>query len=345
MASLLAGVHAPIEPGDGAGMNLMDLARKRWAAAALQATAPDLERKLPELKESWTVVGPLSRYWRERYGFPAAKVVAWTGDNPSSLIGVGLVNQGKVAISLGTSDTLFGFMQKPRIDPTGVGHVFGSPTGDYMSLICWKNGSLARDGIRREHGLDWEGFSRALRETPPGNGGAIMLPWVEPEITPTVHTPGVRRYGLDPADGPANVRAVIEAQMMSMAIHTQWMGVDFETIHATAGAARNRDILRIMADVHDADVYQLEVGNSACLGAALRALHGDLVSGGQKAAWEEVIAVFTEPVKESRIEPIPGNVERYSELRKVYSACESHALRGGEDPSPLIEAFRKRFAG
>jgi len=253
------------------------------------------------------------------------------------------VRQGRIAISLGTSDTLFGFMLRPQIDPTGVGHVFGSPTGDYMSLICWKNGSLARDAIRRENGLDWEGFSRALRETRPGNGGAIMLPWLEPEITPTVHSPGVRRYHLDPRDGPANVRAVIEAQMMSLSIHSQWMGVDVDTIHATAGAARNREILRIMADVHDADVYQHEVGNSACLGAALRALHGDLVSDQKKVTWDEVIAGFTEPVKESRLEPIPANVERYAELKKIYAACESHALREGDEPSPLIEAFRKRF--
>jgi hypothetical protein len=52
-----------------------------------------------------------------------------------------------------------------------------------------------------------------------------MLPWFEPEITPEVLTPGVRRYGLDPDDGPANVRAVVEAQMMAMANHSAWMGV------------------------------------------------------------------------------------------------------------------------
>ena len=50
-----------------------------------------------------------------------------------------------------------------------------------------------------------------------------------------------------------------------------------DTIYATGGAAANRDILQVMADVFDADVYQLEIGNSAALGAALRAFHADAV--------------------------------------------------------------------
>ena len=49
------------------------------------------------------------------------------------------------------------------------------------------------------------------------------------------------------------------------------MRVEVDTIHATGGASANREILQVMADVFDADVYQFEVGNSACLGAALRA--------------------------------------------------------------------------
>jgi sugar (pentulose or hexulose) kinase len=94
MASLLAGRHAPIEPGDGAGMNLMDLAAHAWAPAALDATAPELERRLPPIRDSWSVAGELSPYWQRRYGFGPARVIAWTGDNPSSLIGLGLIEPG-----------------------------------------------------------------------------------------------------------------------------------------------------------------------------------------------------------------------------------------------------------
>ena len=344
MASLLAGRHASIDPGDGAGMNLMDLAGRRWAHVALEATAPELEAKLPPLRDSWTIVGPLSPYWVKRYGFsPRTQVVSWSGDNPCSLIGVGLVKPGRIAISLGTSSTLFGFMPKPLVDPTGSGHVFGSPTGDFMSLICFENGSIARESIRKAHHLDWAQFSRHLRETKPGNGGGVMLPWIKPEITPRVHQPGIRRYSIDAKDPAANVRGVVEAQMMALAVHSQWMGVDVRTIHATGGAARNREILQVMADVLDAEVFQFEVSNSACLGAALRAYHAELVSEKVQVGWDEVTAGFTNPVLASRIAPDPACVAVYAELKKLYAACEAHALRGGDNPETLIAELRDKF--
>ena len=343
MATLLAGKQAPIDPGDGAGMNLMDLARRRWSPQALAATAPDLERRLPPVGESWTVIGPVAGYFAKRHGLPAdAQAIAWTGDNPSSLIGVGLVRPGRIAISLGTSDTLFGFMPAAKVDPEGEGHVFGSPTGDYMSLICFKNGSLAREKVRDRYRLDWPGFEKALHSTPPGNQGRVMLPWFDPEITPTVLEAGVRRYGLDEADGPANVRAVVEGQMAAMAIHSRWMGVKTETIYATGGGAASDGILRVMADVHGAEVYRFPVGKSAALGAALRAFHAERKAAGDDVPWEDVVRGFAEPLRESRIAPDPARASVYRDFLDLYRACERHALRGGADPAAAREAFRKK---
>jgi xylulokinase len=155
-----------------------------------------------------------------------------------------------------------------------------------------------------------------------------MLPWFDPEITPPVHRPGVRRYGLDPHDVASNVRAVVEAQMMAMALHSRWMGVHVETIQATGGAAVNRDILQVMADVFDATVHQLDVGNSAALGAALRAYHADEVARGRAVDWDEVVAGFAEPSPATRIDPRPGCQATYAALRERYAECEAAALRG-----------------
>ena len=335
LASLLAGAHVAIDPGDGSGMNLMDLASKQWSPEALRATAPNLATRMPPLAESWTVVGTLSPYWQRSYNLPPARVVAWSGDNPCSLVGTGLVREGVVAISLGTSDTIFGIMPSPRPSEDGTGHVFASPTGAYMGMTVFKNGSLARERVRDAYGMDWPAFSAALARTPAGNRGTTMLPWFEPEITPLVLEPGVRRYGLEPADAEGNVRAVVEAQMMSLALHSRWMGVKISTIYATGGASTNRDVLQVMSDVFDAEVLQLETGNSAALGAALRAFHADRLADGSPLAWEDVIAGFVVPRLDSRLTPQAANVATYRALIETYATREREALAGGTRKSEV----------
>jgi len=339
LASLLIGRHAPLDPGDGSGMNLMDLASCQWWPPAVDSTAPGLGSKLPAIARASTVVGRVAPYWQARFGLPAAQVVAWSGDNPCSLVGVGLVREGRLGVSLGTSDTVFGLMSAPRVDRTGTGHVFGAPTGDYMGLTCFKNGSLARERIRDKFHLSWSTFGEALHRTPPGNGGRILLPWFEPEITPTVLTPGARRYGLDPGDADGNVRAVIEAQQMAMALHSRWMDVKVDSIHATGGAAANRDVLKVMADVFGAVVYQLQVGNSAALGAALQAFHGAAAADGGQLSWEEIVRGFVEPLADGKLSPDLAHHAIYRDLIEVYAACEAHALGKGPDPSPRLSEF------
>jgi xylulokinase len=325
LASLLSGGHAPLDPGDASGANLMDLAARTWWGPALEATAPQLAAKLPAIVPASTIVGTLAPYWRRRHGLPAAKVIVWSGDNPSSLVGVGLVREGRVAISLGTSDTIFGLMKEPRVDPGGTGHVFGAPTGDYMGLTCFSNGSLARERVRDMYGLTWADFSRALESTPPGNNGGMLLPWFEPEITPKVARPGLHRHGLSAGDAPANVRAVVEAQQMAMALHSRWMSVAIDTIHATGGAAVNTSILQVMADVFGADVYRSHVSNTAALGAALRAYHADRLSEGQRPAWDDIVAGLAEPTGD-RLTPEARHHAIYRERMEAYQALEARIL-------------------
>ncbi len=329
VASLLAGRLVAVDSGDGSGTNLMDIRSRAWSAEAMAATAPDLDRRLLPVAAPDESVGVISPFWVGRHGFsPGCQVLPFSGDNPCSLVGLGLVEPGQVALSLGTSDTLFACMDEPRVSETGEGCLFASPDGaHYMALICFLNGSLAREAVRDSYRLDWTRFGEALADTPPGNAGALMLPWFAEEIVPRVSAPGVVRDGLDEANAAANVRAVIEAQALSSRIHSEWMGVTVSSLAVTGGASANPEILRVYADVHGCPVRRFQTTNAAALGAALRAAHGHAKAAGAPRPWTEVVAPFTGPVAGSEIAPDPARRGLYDDLQARYRQLEARHAR------------------
>jgi xylulokinase len=311
-ASVLAGKDAAIDTGDGAGMNLMDIRQGDWAPAALAATAPDLAAKLPPVRPGSTVAGGISAYFVARHGFsPKCQVVIGTGDNPSSLVGMGAAKPGKVVISLGTSDTLFAAIEGIRTDAAGLGHAFGNPLGGSMSLVCVRNGSLAREAIRRECGhADWPAFSAAVDAAPAAV--AAVLPMEEPEITP--RRPA-GRIAFGAAATPATLpRAAVEGQALSLRLHSRWVGTPTTQLLLTGGASENPSVAKIFADVFGAPVLRLAVSDSAALGAALRAAEA---ACGAKMA--ELEAVFCAPA--------PGVVQPNPALRAAYDALEAQLSR------------------
>ena len=340
MASILLGKSAPIDRGDGAGMNLMNIATSQWDQDAIDATAPNLRLKLPPLVKSHEIIGKIAPYFIEKYGFASnTLLIAWSGDNPNSLIGVGLTSKGKVAISLGTSDTYFGYMEQLYLDFKGEGHVFGAPTGDYMSLICFKNGSLAREKIKNQFSLTWREFSNMLLSTPPGNSGNIMLPYFFPEIVPLVLNPKVYRFGFNEYEPEINVRAIVEAQFLSMKLHSRWIGEKATEIHATGGASTNTEIMQVAADIFNSPVRIFELTNSAALGAAIRSAKSFYDSVCQDKNWAKISESLLKLLVKEILYPNEKFKELYEVMLLLYEKYEDYVLREGENP----ELFRQRF--
>lgn len=319
LASLLAGRPVGTDWGDGSGTNLLDLATRRWHGSALDAVAADLERRLGDPAPPSDPVGRIAPALARRYGLPAScRLLPWTGDNPSSAVGLGLVRDGACALSLGTSDVLFAVSRaRPAMPPAG--HTFLSPGGDYMALFCFANGSLAREAVRDALGLDWDGFAAAIGRTPPGNDGRLMLPWFRPEIVPRVAAAGVRRIGYAGSD--ADPRAVVEGQFLSMRLRAEAAGIRPLELRATGGAARNAAILQVAADVLQCPVRRSRVVNTAALGAAVRALR--LVAG---TDWEEAEARAVAPHLGPALHPRPGSAAVYAAAARAYAAAEAAAL-------------------
>ncbi len=319
MGSVLAGKSIPIDYGDGAGMNLMNLAGGEWDRRMLEATAPDLEAKLPPLQPSSSKVGKIAPYFVEKYGFSSdTEILPWSGDNPNSLIGVGAYSPGVAVASLGTSHTYFAAMHQPKVDPQGCGHVFGNPAGGFMSLICFKNGALAQEAVRDEAGIDWRQFDQFLETTPAGNNNNMMLPYFVPEITPPVLQAEPVYRGTEEfksgRDTPARVRAVVEAQALRLRLHSNWIEEQPRELRVTGGAAKSTPICQILADIFNTKVERLETGNSAGLGAAMRAAQG---SG--KADWKSLTEKFCNPAVGRKVEPNPDNARVYKKMLPAYA--------------------------
>ncbi|MEI6176699.1 MAG: FGGY family carbohydrate kinase, partial [Verrucomicrobiota bacterium] len=72
IASVIAGKSVSIDYGDGAGMNLLNLATLTWDAGLLEATAPGLLEKLPTPAAATGIQGLVSRYFVEKFGLAAS---------------------------------------------------------------------------------------------------------------------------------------------------------------------------------------------------------------------------------------------------------------------------------
>lgn len=329
-ASLFLGGYAAIDYSDGSGMNLLDIRSRSWSQICLEAVSPQLDLLLGDPRPSSSILGPVSSYFVQRYGFSeSCRVVAFTGDNPASLAGMRL-QQGDIAVSLGTSDTVFLWIADPR--PALQGHVFCNPVSEqaFMALLCFKNGSLTRERVRNQcAGASWELFSAALRDTPLGNGGNIGFYFDSQEITP----PAVGVHLFDPQDvqvcsfsPQVEVRSLVEGQFLSRRLHAERLGYSIipgTRVLATGGASSNNDILQVLSDVFNAPVFTLDVSNSACLGSAYRALHG--LSAESGASFFDVVKNAPEPQLVAA--PHPEAKEVYDQMLQRYARLEERVLQ------------------
>ena len=290
LASILCGQYAPFDASDASGMNLLEVATKRWSEVCLEAVVDGDAGELAGLRarlgcdelspgdnvvDSHEIVGRVSRYLVERYGFPPECLVSsFTGDNPASLAGL-CVGRDELVVSLGTSDTAFFALDTPT--PGCNGHVLRNPIDErrFMGLVCFKNGSRTRERIRDHCAAgQWDRFEALLNSVPRGNFGNIGLYYDLREIYPLVtgdfrwnaHDQRVESFSAE-----LEVRACLESQFLRLLHHSQALGLQMAPIRrllVTGGASENKAILQVAADVFRVPVYTLEMANSACLGAA-----------------------------------------------------------------------------
>ena len=142
------------DKADGAGTLLFDLAARDWSDEVLAALGID-PSWMPPTFEGPSVTGAVTGAAAAATGLrEGTPVVAGGGDQSANAVGVGVVDAGTMALSLGTSGVVFAATEAPIHEPRGIVHAFCHAVPDrwhMMSVMLSAAGSLRwfRDSSRR----------------------------------------------------------------------------------------------------------------------------------------------------------------------------------------------------
>ena len=324
--------RAVMEYGDASGTALLDVRTRQWSSAALRAIDADLAGKLPPLVSSDQPAGTLQPATARALGLGEDTLVsAGGGDNMMGAIGTGNTRPGIVTASFGTSGTIYACADQPVVDPQGEIAAFCDSTNRWLPLLCTMNVTVATEMMRQDFGYTHAQFEKKAASVPPGAGGLLLVPYLEGERTPNVPDGTGVMLGMTPRTFTAGyyARAAMEGVTLGMNYGLRrlaQLGVKATQIRATGGGARSRLWRQIMADVFNAEVVTLQVGEGAAYGAALQALWCWRREKGEKVEISDLTDAFVKLNKKETARPNKASVEVYRELQALQDET-SLALR------------------
>lgn len=180
--------------------------------------------------------------------------------------------------------------------------------GRYMFMLCYKNGSLAREHVRdvlnKQHNAEansWDLFNKTALEAPPLNQHKdddpmkIGLYFPRPEIVPNVPA-GEWHYDYSPKNhdlhatskasseeeaAKSDARAIVESQFLSLRLRSSRLvrkqgdlPPQPRRVYLVGGGSVNPAIAQLAGEVLGGaeGVYRLDIGGNACaLGSAYKA--------------------------------------------------------------------------
>jgi xylulokinase len=323
---------------DASGTLLLDVAGRKWSAEMIAASEID-ERMLPALYESPVVCGVVSKTAADATGLLAGTpIVAGAGDQAAGAIGMGVVHQGNVSATIGTSGVVFAATDRPALDLHGRVHTFCHAVPNRWHVMGVTQGAgLSLRWFRDQFGAgaddERDPYVRLTEEAanaPAGSDGVLWAPYLMGERTP--HLDPLARaalVGLKSSHTRAHiVRALLEGVAFSLRdtfeiFHE--MKVPVNEIRLGGGGARSPLWQQIQADIYNHDVNTVSAEEGAAFGAAILAGVGVGAWSSVDAACEAVVHVSKRI--ERNAETAQTMNEQYRSFKALYPALRQIARR------------------
>ena len=317
--------EAVLDQGLAGRTMLYDVRGLSWIPGVLEACGIR-EEQLSRVVPSGTVVGAILPQTAARLGLPpSARIVTGGHDQQCCAYGVGVLEDGVVMDSLGTTESILSVSSQAMYDedlsrcciPCDVfvrqGYYaylgFLSTSGQ---AVEWLRGQILADQY------DFEALSASTREPT----GLLVLPHFAGSGTPWLSARDLGMiYGLTCATTREQLfKAIVEGTAYEARVNVELMrgcGLAIEEIRVTGGGARSALWLETKADVYGMPLTILQAKETGALGAAMLAARGVGAVNGNESPWVHIAQV---------VQPDPVNMARYAEqfarYRQLMKAME-----------------------
>ena len=202
-------------------------------------------------------------------------VAAGTGDNMGAALGLGL-EPGDVAVSLGTSGTVFAVHGEVTRDVGGQIAGFASADGRHLPLMCTLNAARVLTAGAALLGVDLQEFSDLALSAPIGAEGLTLLPYLDGERTPDLPNATGTLGGMTRSNAtPANLaRACVEGMLANLVAGVEGLaahGIEARRIVLIGGASASRAVQAVAPALFGVPVHVPAAGEYVGIGAARQA--------------------------------------------------------------------------
>jgi D-xylulose kinase len=322
------------EYGDASGTGYFDIRNRDWSSHVLDHIASDVDMRaaLPRLVSSQEPSGRLRDAAARILGLKTGVLVAsGGGDNMMGAIGTGNVTQGRVTMSLGTSGTIYGYMNQPCVDPDGQIAGFCSSSNGWLPLICTMNVTNVTGNIQTLLGLDIDEFNSQLDQAPVGSEGLVMLPFFNGERTPDLPAAKGSLHGVNASNLtiPNLCRAAVEGVSFGLRYGQDLFGsfgLSASEIRLAGGGAKSAIWRQLVADLTNTPVTVPVETEAAALGAALQAQWCRVSEDGTNTTLDAICDNGVKIDRNQSCEPNNDRVQQYEDAYRSYTQTKQRVF-------------------
>ena len=274
----LTGVHAT-DRGDASGTGWWDPTTGAYRADLLGLVVPDPDawiERLPRVLGPTEPAGTVLSDVAAALGLPGGEVIVGpgTGDNMAAALGLGL-RPGDVAMSLGTSGTVFAVSSQRTIDPSGAVAGFADATGRYLPLVATLNATRVTDAVAGWLGVDRDDLARLALDGPPPDD-LVLVPYFDGERSPNLPDAAGVWTGLRTATTRGDLAASAHLGVLCGLLDgvDALLAVGLEAgghLSLVGGGARSPAYRQLLADAWGQPIRVPDVEESVATGAAVQA--------------------------------------------------------------------------